>query len=121
MSESFILEIASNLKLKINDNVSASPNQTQGDGPLDYGVNMVRTVPVISSSVTLPKAEKGSVVFVYNGSYDSSKSLLIWPAVDDTIYENYQPNEPSSLAPLKGFLFFAVDDTTWVLAAPREV
>tara|TARA_Y100000310_G_scaffold152446_1_gene151929 strand:- start:287 stop:913 length:627 start_codon:yes stop_codon:yes gene_type:complete len=95
----------------VQDSVTASVTQTQAAGTALTGeVVRVTVCGFVDNAVTLPTAEAGRKVFIYN---IGGNRVQIFPASGDQIRDN-AVDASVTLNDDKGRSFYAVSETVWV-------
>ena len=102
--------------LLTNDNVAptftASAVQSQGNGLLaTYGLTIVTTVGTDGDAVTLPTAETGRYVTIFNA--DGSQHLELWANTSDAI-DGGSVNGSIIVGPQQRVSLVAKDATNWI-------
>jgi len=103
------LEISRKFINGLQNNLTASSGSAQGGTPLTRSVNRVTTVGTTGDSVTLPDAEAGLTVTIFN---DGANSLDIFPYTNDNI-NGGGVNVAEALAAGSKVTFIAYDSANW--------
>ena len=89
--------------------ITASITQTQGSGELTGDINVISTVANNNDVVTLPTAEAGDTIIVYN---NGSKKVKIFPNTSDDLGEGVDSSV--SLSAGSVIIFHCFDATNWI-------
>ncbi len=92
----------------VNDDLTASTTQSQGNGALTAEVNEISTVGSASDTVTLPSAIGGLKVTIIN---NGANTLQIFPASGDDLGQG--GDTATTLAAGSNVVFQAYDATNW--------
>ena len=99
-----------------NAGLTASTNQSQGQGALTAQVNEIATVANDGDAVTLPSAVAGVEVAIIN---NSTNTLQIFPASGDSL--GLGTNNSEELEANERVLFIAYDNDNWAKEATTEI
>lgn len=93
----------------VEDAITASATQTQGQRPLLFSYNIVTTVAAANNVVTLPTAVGGQIVRIKN---EGANTLQVFPASGDSV-NNLPVNTSVTQATNTFFMYIADDATNW--------
>jgi hypothetical protein len=93
----------------VEDGITASATQTQGQRPLLFSYNIVTVVATIDDVVTLPTAVAGQIVRIKN---EGVHKLQVFPATGDSI-NNGTVNASDDQNPNTFYMYIADDATNW--------
>lgn len=91
--------------------ITASTTQSQGEQPLTRDVNVVETVGTTGDVVTLPAAEPGRVVRIFNLG---ANTLQVFPASGDEIDSNGSNVSVDLSTTTRAAVFVAVGTSKWL-------
>lgn len=104
--------LAGLFETSVSAGLTASTNQTQGQGALTNHINEFSTVANDGDAATLPTAVKGTPVIVIN---NGEEKLQIFPASGDDLGNGVDAS--ATLDHLEVISFVALDATNWNVAA----
>lgn len=97
------------LKRTVTSNITASTTQTQGNGALTSDINHISTVANTNDTVTLPNAEAGMEIMIFNRG---ANTLRIFPASGDDLGAGVDTS--STLAANGNVRYVSYDATNWI-------
>ena len=106
--------LKSNTHKSFETDITASTTQTQGNGSLTAGINVIQTVATAGDTITLPTAVEGLEVSIMN---NGSNTVQIFPATSDDLGNGV--DESTELETKESIEFLAATPPRWYLRAMK--